>query len=384
VKRLKKFGSKNSRSLFSQSFHNLFTNLFTLKTNQKVKRLSRFHFFVIFTQSFHNLFTCENKGSSTRGKTLKTTKIEKQQQKTTKKTVTTNLSDPEKKTTTMLYSDIERLIVRGEPLDKNTYHFIFRAEDSNLYEAHSSVSLSDKSSKKSFSFQYLIAGMFGEVKPIEHGKRKDFEKLAIAAFTKVQHRFTLKNGKWVGNDKERGIKPLEFEEHLRKNAIKESLDYGILARILAEVAASDGKIAREEMGFLSLFLPKEIGEVDDIIKASPLTTEELKQVKNQGVRESMIMLAWALSMSDGKLAKKEESRIVFFAKSFGLTKERATQLKLYAEQFLLDRAFEFHGAKGSLDQNDIKEIIELCQKLTIPKTEFEAIHERYQKRCQRQ
>ena len=99
---------------------------------------------------------------------------------------------------------------------------------------------------------------------------------------------------------------IPFFTQLANHPIVEKFDQGTMARFLTEIARSDGVMTLEEKDFLYSYTPKAIGQVVDIAKIPELERQDLEQVTSGEVRETIVMLGWALALGDQSLEEREE------------------------------------------------------------------------------
>ena len=104
-------------------------------------------------------------------------------------------------------------------------------------------------------------------------------------------------------------------------------DLQILSRMLVEIANADGRISREEGEWLMGMLDPNHGSIDTILSRPRLTPAELQQTSNGAVRETMLMLTWALALCDEEFAAQEQALLHNFASSLRLSTSQMQVLK---------------------------------------------------------
>lgn len=209
----------------------------------------------------------------------------------------------------------------------------------------------------------------------------DDEKNAaiVDAFTNVSSQFVWdgKKGRWV-SAKGAGDVLTDFAKQLSQAPVTEKYDRVVLARILVEIANADGRLADEEKELLKSFITPDLGSFEDLSAKSPLSGAELAET-SASARETMLMLGWAVALSDEDLASEEQARLVEVANGLQLDEGRAAQMKQHAQLYLLDQALESAYANGASDAGR-QEVMGLAQKLGIDGEAAERAEIRYRKR----
>ena len=210
----------------------------------------------------------------------------------------------------------------------------------------------------------------------------DAEKQAavVVAFQTVASRFAwdAKNGRWI-SAQAAGEVLTDFTRQLDAAPVAQQYDVGVLARMLAEIANADGNIGDDEKGFLASFVPPGAGTVDDLLARPALSKVELDETAAGASRETMVMLAWALALTDKDLAAEEQARLAAHAEGLGIAADRAAELKRYAQLFVVDQAIEAAYAAGQADVR--QQAIGLAQKIGLDTDAAERAEIRYRKRA---
>ena len=203
----------------------------------------------------------------------------------------------------------------------------------------------------------------------------------VEAFKQVSSSFMwdARNSRWIST-KAGGEAVTDFARQLESAPITQRYDAGVLARMLTEIANADGQIGEEEKSFLAGFVPPEAGSVDDLLKKSPLSKVELEECALGNARETMLMLAWALALTDEDLADEERARLAAHADGLGIAPARAGELKKHAQVFVVDKAIEAAYAGGEADAEARKEITDLAARIGLAPEEAERAEVRYRKR----
>lgn len=180
------------------------------------------------------------------------------------------------------------------------------------------------------------------------------EQRALAvekAFQVLKPQLTLQDGEWVRRRQEQH--PSEFfDRQLRAFPITQDYDLEVLVRVLLEVSRSDSDLRVEERAFL-----KEIVTDDKMIeklsKAPRITVAELAEASSVQVKETTLMLAWAMAYADGSLDPEEMNRLTHLCQGFNLPEERVRALQMAAKLFLLDRHLE--SLRGHVSPEELRE-----------------------------
>lgn len=185
--------------------------------------------------------------------------------------------------------------------------------------------------------------------------------LTCKAFEQLKPRLKNSNGRWVRATKDQH--PGEFfDQQLRANPIIEKYDIEVLVRVLLEVSRSDSELRVEERAFLEEIVQDE-NTIKRLSKAPSITVAELAEASSVPVKETILMLAWAMAYADGCLDSEEMSRLNQLCRGFMLPQKRVRELQMSAKLFLLDRHFQ-----NLKDQNASLETL---------KAEFETMAKRW-------
>ncbi|MCA8921057.1 MAG: TerB family tellurite resistance protein [Planctomycetes bacterium] len=171
----------------------------------------------------------------------------------------------------------------------------------------------------------------------------------VRAFLAVNPPFLwdAERGSWVNAASAGNLNP-RFTLRLAKAPVSDPEDQHVLARVLAELARADGHVDTEEWAFLAEFVLAETGSIYAIMDEPPLTAEELQQVTPE-VRESVLMIGWALVLADSELRESETRLLSEWAEGFGIPPERQDRLRRDAARFVLAQHLSAAYPKGVLD-----------------------------------
>ena len=211
----------------------------------------------------------------------------------------------------------------------------------------------------------------------------DDEKQAaiVRAFESVSNQFVWDgaNNRFV-SVQAAGDVMTDFMRHLNSAPVNAPYDRGIAARMLTEIACADGTIGDDERQFLAGFLAPEIGTVDSLAQMARLSSAELAETTQGPPRETMLMLAWALALTDESLASDEALRLNEFASGLGISTDRAHELRAYAQIYLVDQALGRAYPGGRRDEQAHAEVMAMAGRLGMDPTEAERVDIRFRKR----
>lgn len=232
----------------------------------------------------------------------------------------------------------------------------------------------------------VASSMLGNMEHSSRQQAPEFseeEKRAavVEAFERVASRFVWdgKNRRYVSASAA-GEQLSEFAAQLAKAPVVQRYDTGVMARMLVEVARADGQVEPEEEELLASFLPAELGSVEALAKRPPLSEVELSECASGPARETMLMLAWALALTDESLAPQEARRLERYARGLGLAQERAEALQRAARLFLFEQALDAAYPDGERDESAHEDALALAGRIGLTAEEAERADIRYRKR----
>ena len=240
------------------------------------------------------------------------------------------------------YGSISHL-VRAFRVDSDRVDIEFCSDCGELRQVVSLPRTPDEGRKSSAS---TMAGWFRAAVKAVLGQRVDEAALSseekatltCLAFEKVRPRLKQSGDKWVRAQKDQH--PGEFfDQQLRANPIVEKYDIEVLVRVLLEVSRSDSELRTEERAFLEEIVHDE-ATIKRLSKAPRITVAELAEATSVPVKETILMLAWAMAYADGRLDTEEMNRLNQLCRGFMLPEKRVRELQMAAKLFLLDRHFQ--------------------------------------------
>ena len=194
--------------------------------------------------------------------------------------------------------------------------------------------------------------------------QSDKQRGAEQAFASVAQRFTWDpvRGGWV-SAKVAHEAVGGFELRLQQHAPTHPYDRLILARVLVEVAQADGRLAPEESEWLGDCLSADVGSVAELASRPPLTAAELGAMSPGPVRETALMMGWAMALLDEDLDPREKALLERFASGLGLAGLRGDEMKKLAQGYLLDNAMERMLTWGGHDAHARGQVEALARRL---------------------
>jgi tellurite resistance protein len=181
--------------------------------------------------------------------------------------------------------------------------------------------------------------------------QSELEEVTMRAFAHVAPNLTLIDNRWVGLLKNEH--PGEFfQRQLSAAPITEAYDLEVLVRVLLEVSRSDSNCRAEEKAFLQEVVTDE-NLIARLQKAPRITVAELAEVSSMQVKQTVLMLAWAMAYADGSLDPEEMTHLTHLCQGFMLPEQRVRELQLAAKLSLLDRYLD--AQRGQVSAEELRE-----------------------------
>lgn len=207
------------------------------------------------------------------------------------------------------------------------------------------------------------------------------EQAIIQAFENVKSRFAWdeQNRRWVSARVMQEM-ATEFTKQLNAAPITNRYDQSVLARMLVQIASADGYLAQEERDFLASFVPSDFGTIEQLARQPPLSVVELEETSPGATRQSMLMLAWTVALTDEELEANEEAILQRFANGLNIPAQRASELKRFAQLFVIDQTIEQVYSSGSFYQGAQNELMQLAQQIGLEHSDVQRALIQYRKR----
>ena len=164
------------------------------------------------------------------------------------------------------------------------------------------------------------------------------QQAIVAAFQSVSSRFFFdaQRNHWVSKNAQKELLS-PFDLQLQQAPIAHNYDRQLLTRMLVEIAMADGHLAQAEEAWLMSFLsPTE--SIPELAKRPKLTAAELQMASKGSVRQSLLMLSWALALADQEFAVAEKQRLMAFAQGLKLNQSQVQAAEHAAQDYVLDQA----------------------------------------------
>ena len=147
---------------------------------------------------------------------------------------------------------------------------------------------------------------------------------------------------------------------------------------MVAVAKVDGALKPDEWRFLSKFVAPDVGSVDDFMDQPIPTPEELGAIPaSPEVRETILLMGWAMALSEGAVDTGEERLLADYAGGLGVSAARAAELRRFGEHFYLDRALKASYPNGVLDPARRAEVDAAAAELGVGADEVAEIEARF-------
>lgn len=203
----------------------------------------------------------------------------------------------------------------------------------------------------------------------------------VRAFESVSRSFMwdAQNNRYISLEAA-GAVMTDFMRILQDAPITAPYDRGILARMLTEIACADGNVGEDERQFLAGFITPDIGTVDSLAQMQRLSPAELGETTQGATRETMLMLSWAVALTDESLSSDESMRLDDYSGALGVPANRAHELRSYAQVYMVDQALGRAYPGGKRDEQAHAEVMAMATRLGMDATEAERVDIRFRKR----
>ena len=238
------------------------------------------------------------------------------------------------------YSQIAHLI-RSEQVTPHEVSFHFVSDCGRLEQivvvcraAGQPASPDDSQGSLARWLKHAIRTVLGNTPPV-YLTPTEREKLSLQAFEQVAPALTQVGGRWVGLTQ--AARPGQFFEHqLRAAPVLESYDREVLTRALLEISRADSEWRPEEKNLLEE-VGAEPATVARLQRAPNLSVAEMSNVSAPQVKQTILMLCWAMAYVDGTLDPRERDHLETLKRGFMLSEPQVRRLQLAAKLALLDR-----------------------------------------------
>lgn len=207
------------------------------------------------------------------------------------------------------------------------------------------------------------------------------QEAIVRAFASVSSQFAwdAQNGRFI-SAQAAGEVMTDFMKQIAAAPVTTPYDRGVLARMLTEIAVADGNLGEDERAFLSGFVTPDIGTVESLAQAQRLSAAELSETSQGAARDTMLMLAWGVALTDEELSPQEAARLDEHAAGLGIAAARTGELKRFAQTYLLDQALGGVYAGGQRNAELHAEAMAMAERMGLDRTEAERADIRFRKR----
>ena len=172
----------------------------------------------------------------------------------------------------------------------------------------------------------------------------------------------------------------DFERMLAAAPIAHPYDRHIMARMLVEVARGDGRLSSEESSWLTEVISSDLGSVHEIASRPPLTSAELGSCSQGAVRESLLVLAWAMALVDEEMAAPEKTLLDHYGAGLGLARARVSACRKAAQTYILDQAMDRMATWGGHDEYARAQLYGLAERIGMPVEEAQQAEAKHLRR----
>lgn len=217
----------------------------------------------------------------------------------------------------------------------------------------------------------------------EGGERKysdaDRQRAVVDAFEGVRSEFAWDGQRFISAEAAGAVQPALVKQ-LAAAPVVAPYDRGVLARMLAEVAAMDGQLGADEEAFFSHFITPDMGTLEQIAARPPLSPVELAETTAGPVRDTMLMMAWSLALTDRQVEAAEHERLNRFAQGLAIPPDRAAELMHHAQIYVVDQSLGPVYANGQRDAAAYQQVVALGQQIGLSQDDVEQTDIRFRKR----
>ena len=211
--------------------------------------------------------------------------------------------------------------------------------------------------------------------------QKERQEAITRAFQSVQRQFTWdeKNSRWISIHAVQEALS-EFDLQNQKHPITHNYDKKIFTRMLVELAMADGSISTSEVEWLNSLIDPSIGSIQSISQLPKLTQQELQQASAGAVRETMLMLTWALALCDEELAQQEKELLLYFGQGLALSSTQIGQIQSKAQNYILEKSMEWLYSSPGGEQFARQSILNLASKIGMSSQQALQVEAQFQRR----
>ena len=206
---------------------------------------------------------------------------------------------------------------------------------------------------------------FFEPLPIGDYKKDEICQAIIDAFLDSGEFFYSKiEQKWISR-RAAGTQESEFEKQIRLFPAIEAIEKSILIRVMVSLANVDGDLSPREMTFLQSFLEKSKDELINILAKNMPERAEFDQIARSPARETILMLAWTIALTDEKIEENERVHLATIAEIMDIPFKRSLELKQFAQFYILEKSIKDIITNKQWNEQTRSTIIEIGAKVGL-------------------
>jgi len=191
------------------------------------------------------------------------------------------------------------------------------------------------------------------------------ETAVVEAFEALASQFAWDESRKAYIDAEEARNSLGgFDRQLRDHPLKGKYELVTCGRMLAEIVAADGRVKVQERDFFNSFLSAETGTLEELVKLGRITRLEMEETR-PAARATMLMLAYAIAMTDEHLDLREQNTLAKFAKGLGVGLDREETIRHWACEKVVENMLAGCYGDGRLDDAELKRIARLAQNIGV-------------------
>ena len=213
---------------------------------------------------------------------------------------------------------------------------------------------------------------------------REQQDAVVQAFVTVQDRFVWdgQRGMYIGREAAQEAMSA-FEQMLAAAPIAHPYDRQVMARMLVEIARGDGVLSTEESTWLTEVITPDLGAVQDLATRPPLTGAELGNTSQGAVRDSLLVLGWAMALVDEEMAAAEQALLDHYAAGLRLPRARVEACRKAAQTYILNQALDRMFAWGGHDEYARAQLYGLAERIGMPVAEAQEAEARHIRRRSR-
>ena len=200
----------------------------------------------------------------------------------------------------------------------------------------------------------------------------------VEAFRTVQGRFVWvpAQRQWVSVRAAEALVP-PFQQQLNRHPVSHPYDRQVLARMLVELAQSDGRVAGPEQDLLTEIVE---GGVRELGRRPPLTRAEMGKTSPGDTRTTLLLTAWTLALVDEEMDARERDLLLAWADGLDLRPAQVVWVRSTAQDHVLRSALERMHTWGGHDAYAREQLHALARRLGMTAAQADEAEADFQRR----